>query len=236
MKNREIAIYFFIVTILMACQPSKPMYNVSTQIPLPTETHFFTATPHFTVTPAHPSPSATFRIPEIMPKITATPIIAKIDTEEDLNFIIRKQIYPYPCFGYNFAKSPLTDVNHASELHFVEVDVQPDPKKYLVEEIADNANGSRKAWVACDNADHCEDKIYVQDVKSKKAYEITWEDQMFWRSIQWITWINDNILTLLQSANPDHALVMAINIDKREVLYQGIIFPDYACATSTPTP
>ena len=210
----------------MACQSSK-------QTPSPTETYFFTATPHFTFTP---SQSATFRIPEITPKITATPISAEIDTEEDLNLIIRKQIYPYPCFGYNFAKSPLTDVNHASELYFVKVDVQPNPQKYLVEEIADNANGSRKAWVACDNADHCEDKIYVQDNKSKEVYEITWEDQMFWRPIQWITWINNDILTLLQSANPDHALVMAINIEKREVLYQGIIFPDYACATSTPIP
>lgn len=223
MKNqvvRVITFSFFTLFFLIACQPSKP-------IPV-------TSTPHSTS--ALPSPSATFRIPVITPVTTATPIIAKVSTDKELSFIIQNQIYPYPCFGYNFAKAPLTDVNHASKLNFVEVNAQPDSREYLVEEIADNANRSRKAWVACNNADHCEDKIYIEDNKSKKVYEITWEDQMFWRPIQQITWINNDILTLLQSTNPDHALVMAINFDKREVLYEGIIFPDYACTAPTPTP
>jgi hypothetical protein len=195
---------------------------------------------HFEFETATPTPTpislATFRIPVTTPIITATPITAKVSTDEELNFIIRKRIYRYPCFGYNFAKEPLTEVNHASKLNFVEVNFQPDSQKYIVEELAYNTNGSRRAWIACDNGDHCEDKIYVQDNKTEKVYEITWEDQMLWRPIQWITWINNDILTLLQSANPDHALVMAINVDKREVLYEGIIFPDYVCTTPTPTP
>jgi hypothetical protein len=235
-KNRVIAIWFFTIFFLVACQLLKPAPIASTQYPLPTGTHPFTSTPHFTLFTLAPPPSATYRIPVTTPEITATPIFAKVSTDKDLEFIIEKQIYPYPCFGYNFTKSPLTDINHASKLNFIEVDFQPDSKKYIVEEIANNANGNRKAWVACDNADNCKDKIYVQDNKSKKVYEIDWEDSMPWRPIQWITWINSDILTFLQSANPDQALVMAINFDERKVLYEAIIFPDYACITPTPTP
>lgn len=233
MKKRIIAFSFITTFFLIACQSSKPVPVFSTQTLIPTATRPFTATPQPTF--YTPVPLATFRILIQTPVITSTPIVAKISTAKDLNFVIQHQIYPYPCFGDNFAKAPLTDANHASKLNFVEVNVQLDSNKYLVEEIAENASGNQKAWVACNDADHCEDKLYVQEYKSEKVYEITWEGQMLWRPIQRITWINNDILTLLQSANPDQFLVMAINFAKREVLYEGIIFPENACAISTPT-
>lgn len=230
-RNFVVTSTFFTVFFLVSCQSSSSTPVTSTQNVLPKATYLSTPNTQFTFTPA---PSAIFWVIEITPVITSTPVVVNVNTEKELNFVIRNQIYPYPCFGYNFAKAPLTDVNHASMLYFVEVNTQFDSKEYMVEEIADNQDGSRRAWVACNNANHCEDKIYVQDSESAQVYEITWEDQMFWRPIQGITWINTDILTLLQSANPDHALVMAIDVAKREVLYEGVIFPDYTCTTPNP--
>ena len=221
------SVLFSLSIFLTACQSSAQVL-ISTETPSITETPLFTTTPFLSDTPTQTQTVL------IIPKITATPIIKSFNSDDDLKNLIN-QIYPFPCIGYNYAKAPLSDVNHASELTFIEVDVQPDPNKYWVSEIADNADGSRQAFVAC-KPDFCQDKIYVQDKKSQKVYEVDWDARMAWRPIQWITWINDSILVFLQSANPDHAMVLAVDFEKREVLYQAVVFPDYACRTPTPTP
>ena len=211
MKIIVIAAWLITVLILMACQSSSP-----SSIPLSSET------------------SASRAKVVITPKITATPIVAKISKDGDLEHLV-EQLYPMPCIGYNFAKAPLSDVNHASTLNFIEVDIQPDSNKYWISEVADSADGSRQAFVACE-PEFCQDKLYVSDHQTATVYEIDWEARMPWRPIQWVTWINNDIVAFLQSSNPDHALLLAINFDKREVLYEAVVFPDYYCATSSPTP
>ncbi|MBN1451066.1 MAG: hypothetical protein JW963_08640 [Anaerolineales bacterium] len=226
MKRIEIVVWLIVTLFLAACQSL-------TQVSISTDT-FLTGTPFHTSTSLlsdTPLPTATVLI---TPKITATPILATINTDDDLIRLI-EQIYLLPCIGFNFAESPPPDVLHVSKLNFIEVDVQPDPNIYWISEIADNADGSRQAFVACE-PEFCQDKLYIQDDKTEKVYEIDWESRMPWRPIQWVTWINNDILAFLQTSNPDHALLVAVNFDKREVLYEAVVFPDYYCATSTPTP
>lgn len=165
--------------------------------------------------------------------ITATPIKQEFASDGELKTLMH-QIYPYPCMSYNYANEPLSAVNHASTLAFIEADVQPDPQKYWVSEVADNVDGTRTAFVAC-SPEFCQEKIYVQDNSTKKVFEVDWDARMPWRPIQWITWVNNDTLVFLQSANPDHAMVLAVDFEKREVLFQAVVFPDYACQTVTPT-
>ena len=221
MNRIAIAGWFILTLFVAACQSSKQFF-------IPTETPILTSTPFLFDTP---TPTTTKLI---TPKITATPILANINTDDDLKRLV-KQIYPFPCIGYNYAKAPLSDVNHASKLNFIEVDIHPDPKQYWVSEIADNIDGNRQAFVAC-KPEFCQEKIYVQDDKSQKVYEIDWEARMPWRPIQWVTWINNDTLAFLQSANPDHASIVVINFENKEVLYQAAIYPDYACTTPTIAP
>jgi len=216
-----IAGWFILTLFVAACQSSKQVF-ISTETPILTSTPLLYDTPTPTTTKL------------ITPKITATPILANINTDDDLKHLV-KQLYPFPCIGYNYAKAPVSDVNHASKLNFIEVDIHPDQKQYWVSEIADNIDGNRQAFVAC-KPELCQDKIYVQDDKSQKVYEIDWEARMPWRPIQWITWINNDTLAFLQSANPDHASIIVINFERKEVLYQAVIYPDYACTTPTPIP
>ena len=225
-KRIAIAVCLILIPILAACRSS---IQISGSI----ETPFLLETTSLTYTPVPsdtPIPTVTFLI---TPKITATPINASIETDDDLNQLI-EQLYPMPCIGFNFAKSTKTDVLHASKLNLIEVDLQPDSKQYWVSEVADNVDQSRRAFVAC-KPELCQDKIYVQNRKTGIVYEIDWDHRMPWRPIQWITWINNDTLSFLQSSNPDHALIIAINFDKSEVLYEAIVFPDYYCVTSTPT-
>ena len=223
MKNSEIMVCFFITLLLVACQTLKSMPITSTQNPLPTRSN-----PSSTLSPASPSsPSATFPSPRITPKITATPIVATIRTDNDLESLIEK-IYPSSCIGLNFAKASQSDMPHASKLDFIEiVNVQPTP--YWVSEIAYNPDGSRKAWVACDNPNGCMERLYVQDVKSKKIYEINWEWQF--ADTYDVIWINSDMLVFI-----NRNIIMAINFEQRKVVYEAVIFPYYYCATTTPTP
>jgi hypothetical protein len=214
-KRIIIAAWLIAVLIFTACQ-SSVQAPVPSSTPLPAETS--TSQPKAVITP----------------KITATPIVAKINTDDDLEYLV-EQLYSIPCIGYNFAKAPQSDLNHASTLNFIEVDIQPDHNRYWVSEIADSADGSRQAFVACE-PEFCQDKLYVSDEKTEKVYEIDWEARMPWRPIQWVTWINNDTLAFLQSSNPDHALLFAFNFEKKEVLYEAVVFPDYYCATLTPIP
>jgi hypothetical protein len=137
-----------------------------------------------------------------------------------------------PCNGMNYVNS--SSMQSSTELEFIEVDIQPDPKVYWVSEIADNIDKSRQAFVACD-PDFCQDKIYGKDEETEKVYKIDWEWRLSYRPIQWITWINNDTLAFFQSSNPDQGSIIVVNVDKREYLYAGIVFPDYFCTTSTPT-
>jgi hypothetical protein len=218
-KQCLLSCFILFTLFLSGCKAASqlPATPASTPIPSAVPTIVPTSVPTPTLTPTV----------LITPKITATPIVAMINTDDDLKRLV-KQIYPMPCIAYNFAKAPLSDVNHASKLNFIEVNIQPDPKHYWVSEIADNADGSCQAFVAC-RPEFCQDKIYVQDDETRKVYEIDWEARMPWRPIQWVTWINNDTFTFLQSSNPDQALMIVINFDKREVLYEAIIFPDNFC-------
>lgn len=166
MKNSAIlVVWIFMGIILVACLPSEAV-PVRTQISLPTETRTPTSKSLITDTLI---PTA---IKLITPDITATPITAIVNSDDDMESLIR-QIYPeFPCIGYNYAKE--SSEKPPPKLDFVEVDIQPDSKLHWISEIAENANNSRQAFVACE-PELCQDKIYVKDFKSNKVFEINWE-------------------------------------------------------------
>jgi len=212
--------------LIVACQ-SSVLASTATEVFSSIEKSTFTMTLLPTSTPT--------QMPAVLitPIITATPFNAIINADADVDQLIGK-IFPGLCIGFNFAEFPSVDLQ-PSKLEFIEADVQPDPKLYWVSEIADSADKSRQAFVAC-KPEFCQDKIYVKNANTGKVFEINWDARMPWRPIQWITWINSDILTFFQSSNPDHGLIIAVNVDKREVLYESVVFPDYVCSTSTLTP
>ena len=210
--------------ILGACQSTASVL-LSTETLLPIETATATLVPAVIDTP---TPTATVMI---TPMITATPIVARIDSIADLDHLIH-EIYSYPCIGFNFAEFPSADLQ-PSRLEFIDTNIQPDSKLYWVSEIADNVDHSRQAFVACDPT-LCQDKIYVKVFNTTEEYEINWDARLPWRPIQDVTWINNNILAFFQSANPDHGLIVAVDVDRRKILYEAVVFPDYYCTPFTP--
>ena len=121
------------------------------------------------------------------------------------------------------------------KLEFLDVDIQPDSNVYWISEIADNVDKSRQAFVACE-PELCQDKIYVKDFESNNVFEINWEWRMPWRPIQWITWVNDDILVFFQSSNPWFGQIIAVDFIERNNLFAAVVYPDYYCSTPTPTP
>lgn len=212
------------ISILSACQ-SLPIISTSRKTPSPTKKPLFTQ-------PLALVPPTTTATWWVTPKITATPVAAIVKTSDDLYNLLKK-LYPmYPCIGYNYANS--SSPQAISNLEFIEVDVQPEPKSYWVSEVADNFEKSRQAFVACE-PESCQDKIYVKFEQTEKVYEVDWEWRMPWRPIQLVIWINNDILEFFQSSNPEQGQIIVINVEKREYLYTAIVIPDNSCATPTPT-
>jgi hypothetical protein len=169
----------------------------------------------------------------ITPIITATPLLADISTETGLRSLLER-IYSYGCMAHNLAEPPFWVEPHVSALNITEADIDLDPIKYWISERADNIIGNYHAFVACDPS-LCQEKLYVLDDLARKTYEIDWEARMPWRPIQWITWINNDTLAFLQTANPENAELLAVNYQKREIVFEAVIYPSYYCATVTPT-
>jgi hypothetical protein len=165
-KIYTVLAYFAFSLMILACKP------IVAQSPVATQTFSLTSTPTPTPIPKSSNtltatPAATFYI---TPRVTATPVTETINTEDDLDKIVRR-IYSWwsPCIGYNFAKESSEDSIFIGELTFLEVSIEPHTDKYWVSEIADNFDKSRQAFVLCEQT-FCQDKIYFKDNDTQKIY------------------------------------------------------------------
>ena len=185
-----------------------------------------------TATSISPTPTATWWM---TPAITATPLNIVLAKDTEIRNVIM-QLHPTLCAGANLAieTPPPQDVPAPYPLKFVEVNDPPDPNSYYFEEIADNSDNSRRAFIAC-KPEKCQDDVYVKDNQTDTVYKIGF-GAMSWRPIQWLTWINKDTLLFTQSSNPHYGLIVAINVDKQEYQYYGMASDEYQCVSSTPTP
>lgn len=148
-----------------------------------------------------------------------------------------KQFYTWwsPCIGYNFATSS-SEMSPPRNIEFIEVNIQSDPYMQFILEIADNHDKSYQAFTACENMENCHPKIFVKDIAREKIYEVNWEARIPWRPIDSVIWFSDDVFGFYQSVNPERAQVIVIDFEKRSYVFDALIFPDYFCSTSTPTP
>ncbi len=216
-KSITIAVCFSMVVVLAACQSSSITLTqpstITSTLPLVSDT---------------PIPTA---IMWITPQITATPQYALIRTDDDLKQVADDWAHRF-CVGQNEVNT-LADWD-SSNLKFIEVDIQPDPNKYWISEIADNLDNSLRAFVAC-KPDLCRNQIYVKDNKTGKVYEIDWKLKTTWRPIQQVQWINYDTFVFFQPADSTHGQAVAINFNKKEYIYSGIAYPKSNCPIATPT-
>lgn len=232
MKLFGISICSVLLSTLLACQAWSTQTPTVINDALPTKLSVSTLTPSPKPTNTFTVPTATYKI--MTPVITATPFSETIEIEDDIERLVRR-LYTWwsPCIGYNYAKE--SSEMPSWELEFIDVDIQPDPQLYWVGEVADNLDGSRQAFVAC-SPDLCQPKIYVADNETEKVYEINWGARQPHRPISQVVWLNRSVLAFYQSVNPERAQISVVDFDEKEYLYGALIFPDYFCSTSTPTP
>jgi hypothetical protein len=220
LKSIVLAISFSVFVILVACQSAPTGAPISTGTSAPTSTPFL----------ASDTPISTATV-WVTPQITATPRYALVRTDDDLKQVADDWAHRF-CVGQNeVASSRDWD---SSNLEFTEVDIQPDPNKYWVSEIADNLDNSLKAFVAC-TPDLCHNQIYVKDNKTGKVYEVDWKFRTTWRPIQQVQWVNYNTLIFFHDTNPTHGQVVAINFDKKEYIYSAVAYSKSNCPIATPT-
>jgi len=168
MKSITMAVCFGLVVILAACQSS------SIGTPISIGALALTSTPP--VATDTPVPTATVWV---TPRITATPFYGFAMAEEI------EALLSSLCTGQNEVNS--SEGWDSSNLEFVEVDMQPDPERYWISEIANNLDNSYQAFVAC-NPDMCKNQIYIKDNNTSKVYEVDWELETFSHPIKNIMW------------------------------------------------
>ena len=213
MKNTVIAVCLGMVVILAACQSSSTGTPVST---LPSTANLASSTPFPTATEW------------VTPQITATPFYGYGDGVRDAELWASYHF----CVGQNEVGS--SGDWDSSLLKFIEVNIQPDPNKLWVSEIADNLDNSFRAFVACE-PDLCNNQIYVKDNKTGKVYDIDWKLKSTWRSIQQVQWVNYSTFVFYQALDLAHGQVVAINFDTKEYIYSAVAYPKSNCPIATPT-
>lgn len=219
MKTVNFVPVLLVTFSLAACAPA-------TQV-IPSET----VTPSQAFTPIPPTPTPTWWM---TPEITATPLDLVLDTNTNIRDVIM-QLHPDMMAGMNIAilTPPPRDVP-PSPLEIIEVNDPPDPNSYYFEEIADNIDNSRRAFVAC-KPDKCVDNLYIRDNQTGRVYVIDF-GAMTWRPIIWLSWINKDTLIFGQSSSPHYARILAIDFPRKVYQYYGMACDQYQCPQSTPTP
>jgi hypothetical protein len=217
----EITITALLMTsVTGACAAVADNVPIETRMPVPS----------LTISSPSPTPTATWWV---TPVITATPLDVVFDSNMTVEKVIR-QMHPGICTGSNLAIAPPPpkDLPFPFPLKFVQVEGAPDRTSYYFHEIADNIDGSRQAFIAC-NPEECQDKVYVRDTTTEEVLEIEF-GAVPGRPILWLAWINRDTLVFTQSSNPHYGLVVVIDFDKRQYQYYGMASDE--CSGRTPSP
>jgi hypothetical protein len=166
----------------------------------------------------------------ITPIVTATPVLSAPETSE-VEGLMARMYYEF-CVGQN--EVGLSTTWDSSNLRLVESGMQPDSSKYWISEIADNVENTREAFVAC-KPESCQNQIYIKDNRLNKVYEIDWSRKTLGLPIQKMLWINNDILTFVQTSDSTHRQIIMIDVLRQKYLFSAVIYPKSNCPIATPT-
>lgn len=215
MKAKLISTLLFGVFILLACVPAAIPVRTKTATPLPTST---------------PVPQTS--TPTVEWVQVATPLNLSYNTSDEIISII-DDLFPGNCIKdrenlLTTNPTPIEPAAQVSSLTFTEITTLPEPNPSYYNERADNIDDSYTALVECQPGD-CS-KFYVTDNTTKESYEIRmggWPGPF-----GYLHWINKDTVVIVREGH-FMTLVVAINVDKRQFEYYGLI-PGCPDATATP--
>ena len=204
MRAKLILGIMFVVFILVACVPKASPAPTKTTIPSQTSTPFL------------PTPTSTPTIQWVL----VTPLNLPSDKSGEI-FSIIDQLHPTLCVGENLLTSNLTPLepgHRVSSLTFTEISALPVPNPKYNNERADNIDKSRTALTGCQPR-NC-GKLYVQDNKAGRFYEINVGATTTDRPFDYLQWINKDTFIVAQ---PGHlwVLFVAINVARQQYEYYG---------------
>ncbi len=171
-----------------------------------------------------PPPIST-KQPYLWPWITATPITFNSDTQQLTDVL--KQYYLLDKCEIALGEQAQTKI---AAPEFIEITHPFDPGEYNIWQIADNLDKSYRAYLvdeeySCPGQTYACNlfRIYIVEQASGKVYKLNWmDDFLISRPVVMMIWVDNNMLSLLQSLAPHGVLVVGIGMNERDVVYQSI--------------
>lgn len=176
--------------------------------------------------------------PTRTPVITATPILS-IEMENIASVI--GDYYETSRCVVNLANPSLDKwLNQpADKPELTDFTNRLDFKNIIVEEIADSANQSYRAYIVAEPNPNCgkncfQSRVYVEDKSTNQIFRVDWGGYMSWRFIYGATWFGDSVLTFEQSLNPNRVEIVGVNMKTKDYVFHVAYTPKEKCPVETP--
>jgi hypothetical protein len=176
--------------------------------------------------------------PTRTPVITATPIL-NIEMENIASVI--GNYYKTSRCVVNLANPSLDEwlSQPADKPELTDFTNQLDFNSITVEEIADSANQSYRAYIVVEPNPSCgencfQSRVYVEDRSTNQIFRVDWGGYMSWRFIYGATWFGDSVLTFEQSLNPDRVEIVGVDMKTKDYVFHVAYTPKEKCPVETP--
>lgn len=157
-------------------------------------------------------------------QITATPVLDYPGSRIELNRWLLENYFPG--FPYGCTRDLLVN----SELFFGKLTLtisstSDDPAHWFwIDEIADNASYTMRAFSACETKNDCFPKLYIEDDDTGQFSLVDWNMRQPNRPIDGLIWMGDDFLCFSQNYNPATTLIAVIDVKKEEFAAAMLVF------------
>lgn len=149
------------------------------------------------------------------PKVLATPVEKKPDTEEEIKKIIENKFYISSNPKCN--SDILNSTDSMTEKPVLEFSVSTnDPiSNEFILEIADNFSHTNRAILACQDSNRCQENLYVSNAITQETTIISWSTRFESRYLGNMMWIGDDLLVVMEQSGVEIASIAVIDINKK---------------------
>lgn len=169
-----------------------------------------------------PLPDSLDQQKNLLIELTVTPIYEVPTTQNDINKLVEEI--------YSIDASCSIDVLATNSIKYEKPVLSLSPstfnpvdKEYFINEMADDASQTIRAFIACDIND-CKDKLFLKDLNSGVVSQVDWNGWQEYRPLARLVWIGKNLLAFVQQDGPAAAIISVVNVKEEKFILYWINF------------
>ena len=157
----------------------------------------------------------------ITPEITATSILFSSSTQDLISVLSETYHRSESCLVDNESKTP-HNTTGSIKPEFTDI-TNEDGSSVLLDEIADNANNTYRAYLLniCNKDMNCTSQLQLENKLSGQRYLVTWEGFEIMTAHWNLIWIGEDIVAYMHLLDARREEIIAINVKTKDFAYVG---------------